>query len=118
MTHDDLHKRLDNWARWAIEKPHYQHCRSIEHRYKTPQTWEAQAPRMEADWKDAVIVERAIIILPPASKIIIVGHHLYRSDPRAISRRAGVNWNGFNNHLRYAESMLHNILMRGIKAKI
>lgn len=109
---DDLVQRLENWALWARDKPRYEHCRSLEHRYRTPQVWEPVTPRLECDWKDAVIVERAVTKLPARHRVVIVGHHLYRADPRSISRRAGLNWHGFDEHLHRAEGMLRNVLGR------
>jgi hypothetical protein len=36
---------LENWARWARDRYHKQHCASIEHRYRSPQAW--------GDWETA-----------------------------------------------------------------
>ena len=36
---------LENWARWARDRYHRQHCASMEHRYRSPQAW--------GDWETA-----------------------------------------------------------------
>lgn len=61
----ELHHRLTNWARWARE--HHGsigHCASIEHRYRSPQHWWPEEPRMEVDLADALTVERAVRSMP------------------------------------------------------
>lgn len=102
--------RLANWANWARGKAQYDHCRSIEHRYKTPQIWETTYPAISVDILDALKVEKAIIRLPECSRVILVMHHLYRADPRITSRKAGLNWHRYDQHLDHAEKMLQNIL--------
>lgn len=56
--------RLRNWARSVRLYPHYGHCYSLEHRYRSPQCWVADAPRLPPpsayDIADAALVERAI----------------------------------------------------------
>lgn len=109
---DDLHARIENWRNWVIDRPNYRHTHSIEGRYRSPQCWEPVGPSVVVDIWDAIAVEKAIVRLPEAHRIVVIGHHLYRADPRAICRRAGVNWHGFDEHLRRAETMLRNSLRK------
>jgi hypothetical protein len=41
----DIKLALENWARWARDRYHKQHCASLEHRYRSPQAW--------GDWETA-----------------------------------------------------------------
>lgn len=45
MDRSELQVILANWARWARDKHHKQHCASLEHRYRSPQAW--------GDWETA-----------------------------------------------------------------
>lgn len=60
MSEDDLKDILKNWGRWARDKRHLNHCASLEHRYRSPQTWWPEDPKTECDILQAIAVQKVI----------------------------------------------------------
>lgn len=49
MARGDFETVMRNWGAWARDRYKYQHCASIEHRYKSPQ----DSPTGWGDWENA-----------------------------------------------------------------
>lgn len=107
----DIQDRLVNWARWAKVRPKYSTCRSLEHKYKSPQTWHEQEPRIEVNILDAVIIEKALvnIAFPKRHRELIKYAYLYAGiNPMKICRKLGIRNGEIEMELRLAISMLEN----------
>ena len=106
--------RLENWKRWAKDKPQYRVTPSLEGRYKSPQVWHPEEPRMPIDLNDAMAVERAIIKLPKPYKQIIIYRYIYPFiNLQQFCRHAAIRLREFEVYERRAMDMIHNRLMRG-----
>jgi hypothetical protein len=105
--------RLDNWKRVFKDKPHYRVTPSLEGKYRSPQVWHPEEPRMPVDLNDAMEVERAIVKMPMPFKQIIIYKYMYPFLPfSGFCRKAKINPREYNQKERRAHDMLHNILMR------
>lgn len=123
MNNNALLERLHNWKLWAkasLKSP--VSCRSLENRYKCPQVWHPEEPKTFIDILDAVQVEKAIVKLPRQQLNIIVYAHIksgYNFD--AFCSKNSIRGNKhvskteqFQIELHRAETMLKNILYKGI----
>jgi len=55
-----LNERLENWGRWARDRRRYNHCGSVEHKYRSPQTWHPPQPKVPVDVLDAQFIQDLI----------------------------------------------------------
>ena len=109
----DTENRLHNWARWAKVRPKYSTCRSLEHKYKSPQTWHAEEPRVEVNILDAVVIEKALVhpSFPRRYRELIKYVYLYPGiNPMKICRKLGIRNGDIDAEVRYAILMLENRL--------
>lgn len=105
--------RLPNWARWAKVRPHYSSCRSLEHKYKSPQTWHEVEPKTEIDLLDAVVIEKALVhpAFPKRAREIIKYCYLMpHLHPMKVCRKLGIRNGEIDMELRNAINMLANRL--------
>ena len=77
MTDGELDLLLVNWVRWA-RTPHLSmnRCKSLEHRYRSPQTWHREDLKVDIDILQAHKVEDAVVSLNPSSRILIVYYYI------------------------------------------
>ena len=109
-----IHQRLVNWGNWARVKPHYHHCASIEHRYRSPQCWYPPEPRPpEPDLFDALAVERTMRHLPQKHRESLFLRYVCRLSPEAVRRKMRVPLEDMWLLLDAARVMVINRLERG-----
>jgi hypothetical protein len=105
--------RLENWQRVYKDRPQYRVTPSLEGKYRSPQVWHPEEPKMPCDHNDAVVVERAIVRMPTPYKQIIVYKYMYPFLPfSGFCRKAKINPRNYEAAERKALDMIHNILMR------
>ena len=57
-----IQDRLENWSRWARTSRFIpSSCKSLENRYRSPQHWNAEEPKMPIDLNDALRIEKGLI---------------------------------------------------------
>lgn len=112
MTEIDLESLLRNWARWTSDRGYRKkHCYSAEGRYRSPQHWHPPEPRQpEIDLHSAIKVERIIVRLPIKYKILLLGHYVRYSNPRAICRKLAIRPSDYEGTLQMAKLMVRNNL--------
>lgn len=105
--------RLDNWKRWAKDKPQYRVTKSLEGKYKSPQHWHPPEPKIFVDILDAIKVERAIIDLPkPYKQLIIYKYIMPFLSFDGFCRKAAIRPDQYDVFERRAIDMIVNRLRR------
>lgn len=112
-------ERLDNWAIWARSDEGMQRsrCMSLEGRYVPPpyEHDDKRVIRLEYDFRDAIVVEKAICKLPEQFKGVIKAEyclkHLLRNGKYFHTcRRLKINPKRFDETLKQAKFALKNRL--------
>ncbi len=82
----ELGRLLKQWGRWGRESLRYGHCGSTEHKYRSPQCWDAPEPKPPPlDLAEIMAVERAISgqePLQPKWRYPLVYHYVHRAVER------------------------------------
>lgn len=112
MNNLELDMLLINWARWA-KNPALSlgHCKSLESRYRSPQTWHANEMRPQVDILAAHRVEDAVVKLNPGARMLIVYNFVApHLNFFQICRKAGVKPHNFDDAYLKARESLQNRL--------
>lgn len=113
---DELESLLENWARWSRELPERGHCSSLEHRYRSPQTWHdlgaPQAPSQPVNREAALAVNRAWGAMPQPWKGVLRDWYVFGANPRMTCRRIKIPFSAHPDYLRDARMMCRNLLTR------
>ena len=112
MTEIELELLLINWARWArASHLSTNHCKSLEHRYRSPQTWHREDLKVAVDILQAHRVENAVVILKPSPRTLIVYSYLTPNQNLwQICRKAGIKAYQFPEKLHEARIKLQTRL--------
>ena len=113
MTESEFESAMNHWTRWCrndgLSKDH---CRSLEHLWKSPQIWHQEVLQVQIDIPLAQKVEKAVIGLKEASRIIIVYNYI---TPTAnffkVCRLAGTKPHLFDECLTEAKKNIQNTLL-------
>lgn len=103
-----LSERIENWARWARNRRHrFEHCRSLEHKYRSPQIWHPPGPRPpEVQLFDALEVEKAVTQCPKKYRTIIINHYVKATNPAVTCRIVKIRFTDYDASLNMAISLL------------
>lgn len=112
--------RLDNWARYFRDhSTSTSHCRSIEHRYRSPQCWYPEDPIIPTDSHDALRIERALSKLPEFVRTSLAAHYVFggRWEQNHFVRRLACkdiacHKSQYHDMVLRAEKMLENHLLK------
>lgn len=110
--------RLENWARYFRDHgASYTHCRSFEHRYRSPQCWHPEEPIIPTDSIDASRIERALGHLPEFVRTTLAAHYVFggRWEQNHFVRRlackdVSCHKSQYHDMVSRAEKMLENHL--------
>lgn len=111
---EQLHSRILNWARWCRESKPKGHCRSIEHRYRSPQWghWDSTPPAIQGqiDLFDAHLLEDTVRLLHWRQRLIVRLTYIKRWQPGWICSKIGTNRKDYEESLYFALIALENEL--------
>lgn len=115
FTLHPIHPRLLNWGRWAgADYRHKQeHCGSAEWRYRR-QADQGSTSLSDVDLWDAVKLEKIVTRLPRKHRTAIIGWYAARDSITYITRRIGIHYARFDEHMRAALNMVENNLLKGL----
>jgi len=113
----DIEAELRNWARWVRERRMRGHCRSFEHRYRSPRgaevEWETAPPLVPLPAPDALAaiqVEACMHLLPDGQRKALKFVYLYGAEARWCCRRLALRHSDWPEFLEAARRMLANRL--------
>lgn len=110
-TPEDLietYARLENWARWSRDRIRRGHCMSFEHKYRSPQHWEREEPRIEWDSLAAEALHSVVCGLPEHQRWIIHLHCLHKAPEGYIRRKLGIRRDDIVGEVQRAMRMVRN----------
>lgn len=110
-----IHGELTNWANWARTRPHYGHCYSIEHLYRSPQHWNPPEPRIVVDVPRALDVERAMRHIPKRHRLALGCHFVWRMSQKACCQRVILRFDLWDEFLGKAMHAVENRLTMRIR---
>lgn len=105
---EETQERLENWARWSRDRWRRGHCRSIEHRYKSSDVFEAPEPRIEFDSLDGEALHSHVCDLPDKQRWVLHLWFVHRAPPGFIRRKLAIRRDGLSHELHKAMRMLRN----------
>jgi len=114
----DIEALLRNWAAWVRVHPHLSHCASLEHRYRSPQHWWPEAPKLTVDVLSALAVERAIGEVPAQHRAALIWHYVHFAPSHFICRRLALRYAAWEQFLEDSRTMLGNRLTAKRKGSV
>lgn len=123
MLDSELEEMLWNWARYVRFYRHRHTCKSIEHRWRSPQTWNPPGPRPpDLDVPSGQIVENTVCRLLQGDYhrygLMLVWHYVLRADIRATCRKLKLHPNDYGATLAHAKGIFVEVLNNGENACI
>lgn len=109
--HEAIHARLENWARWVRVRPNGWQTHPMFRMYQSKaRQWEAPVIQNPVDTLDAVLVEKAVALLPVKHREAIRWSYVYGRDPVAMARTLGVSKQGLADLVDAGRTILRNRL--------
>ena len=107
-THEDIHLRLENWARWVTPRRQaWMHPMWAKGRSNGRQ-WHAPEPRPSIDQLAAAKMEAAVFHLPTKHREVIRWWYVYKTSELQMRRRFGLTTQGLIDLVSAARQMLIN----------
>jgi len=108
-SHEDIHKRLVNWARW-VRPNHFLHdVHPMFRKALTSRQWDDDPHiSVRCDTLDAMKMEKTVVALPDKHKIVLKWYYVAPIDYRKICRKLAVNLDGLCVLLKDARTMARN----------
>ena len=105
--HREVHDYLLHWGRWLrVSNPQGQ-CRSIEHRYRSPQCWYPPEPRPEPpEEQKAQSIEKVMRIVQKGPRRLLKFKYVYRADREWISKRLRLDGDRYETQLYTARQII------------
>lgn len=109
--HREIHDYLIHWGRWLRSSYPQGMCRSIEHRYKSPQCWYPLEPKPEPpEERKAVLVEGCMRIVPRPSRKLLKFKYVYHADQEWIQKRLHLHADAYTEKLYTARQIVLNLV--------
>lgn len=86
----EISAKLDNWAHWSRDRIRRGHCMSFEHKYRSPQHWETEAPRIAWDSLAAEALHSVVCGLPERQRWLLHMHVVHSAPEGYIRRKLGI----------------------------
>lgn len=113
MISEYIYHEIVNWARWCTEKPHLNHCKSLEHRYR-PESDLGKELRATIQLRtlDAAKIETVISTpsFPTKQRSIIINNYVHRFPHQKTCRILGISFKHYDYELERAVTILENRL--------
>lgn len=109
--HREIHARLENWRRWVIVRPHGWQTAPMFRLYQSKaRQWEAPVIQNPVDTLDAVLVEKAVALLPEKHREAVRWSYVHAGDPVKMARALAVSKQGLADLVDAGRTMLKNRL--------
>jgi|SRR3972149_990224 len=109
--HETIHARLENWARWVRVRPNGWATSPMFRLYQSKnRQWEAPVIQHPVDTLDAVLVEKAVALLPVKHREAIRWSYVHCRDPLGMARTLAVSKQGLADLVSDGRTMLNNRL--------
>jgi hypothetical protein len=106
-----IHERLENWRRWVIVRPHGWQTAPMFRMYQSKaRQWEAPVIQNPVDTLDAVLVEKAVAMLPDKHRAAVRWCYVHAGNPVAMARALAVSKQGLADLVDSGRTMLKNRL--------
>ena len=108
-AHQDIHERLELWARWVRVKPSGWQTHPMFKQYRS-HAWQWHRPEVKAEINtlDAAMLEKAVGKLPEKNRDAIRWSYVFCNNPIQMARRLGVSKEGLLELVIAGRSMLKN----------
>lgn len=113
--HEEIHRRLVNWANWVRVRPHYAMSPMFKAMgYKSnSRQWHSPEPRVDVDTNDAWAVEQAMRKLTERHRVALVWFYVTRwPGAYAMRQKLGCTADGLLQLCNTARAMVDNSLKR------
>lgn len=107
---EEIHARLENWAAWSRDRIRKGHCASFEGRYRSPQIWEAEEPRLTFDVLDALEVFRAVTGMPDDPRWLLHLWYVHKAPEGYVRRKLAIHRTALVEEINKARRMAKNRL--------
>lgn len=108
--HAELHRRLENWARWVIPRSPYWISPMFKLAISKARARQGGPVRDHTDPIDAMRIEKAVAALPAMQRAAIRWSYVYKTSPASARRELGVTYEGLFELLLDARAMLKNTI--------
>lgn len=115
--HDQIHYRLESWARWVRVKPQAWKAQGIWRMYRAPRqyAYDLSDIRTELNTLEAHETERAVALLPEKHRTAIRWVYVFSFIPPNVVRRdLGVTREGLGELIQDGRDMLVNRLKQKV----
>jgi hypothetical protein len=108
-SHEDIHKRLVNWARWVRPNKHRGQVHPMFRGALTSRQWDTdpQVP-ISCDTLDAMRMEKTVVRLPRPHMLVLKWWYVFPVDARRMCRTLAVSMDGLCLLLKDARTMARN----------
>lgn len=109
--HKAIHARLENWRRWVMVRPHGWQVAPMFRMYQSKaRQWETPVIKNPVDTLDAVLVEKAVALLPEKHRDAVRWNYVHAGDPVKMARALRVSKQGLADLVDAGRTMLKNRL--------
>lgn len=108
--HAAIHRRLENWARWATPRMAYAQGPIWRLGKSNSRQWHAPELRESTDPLDALKVERAVYALPDKERFAVRWSYVWKFSPAKACRMCAVSQEGLLELVSRGRTMLVNRL--------
>ena len=103
----EIQDRVENWARWCVEKTPRRACRSIEGR------WRNNAPHETSpiivNPLDAVIIEKVMVDgINENDRLLLRAHYVYKPPVSEVRKEFGIRYGQYESEISRALRMVEN----------
>lgn len=108
----EIQERIENWARWCIEKTPRRSCRSIEGR------WRNNAPHEPSpiivNPLDAAIIEKVMVSgIHENDRLLLRAHYVYKPPVSEVRKEFGIRYGQYESEVARALRMVENRVKKG-----
>ena len=114
--HDEIHARLENWARWVAVRPQTWKSQPMFRNYRS-HAWQWHPPEIviPVNSLEAHEIERAVSHLPEKHRAAIRWVYVFcKVHPNAVQRHLGLTKEALLNTINDGRDMLKNRLKQGV----
>lgn len=118
--HDEIHAKLENWARWVSVRPQPWKSQPMFANYRS-HAWQWHVPEIviPVNALEAHEVEQAISYLPEKQRTAIRWAYVFRKlHPNAVQRALSVSQHGLSELIQSGRDMLQKRFTKGIAFKL
>ena len=105
----EIQERIENWARWCIEKTPRRSCRSIEGRWRNNASHEPSP--IIVNPLDAVIIEEVMVSgIHENDRLLLRAHYVYKPPVSEVRKEFGIRYGQYESEISRALRMVEDRL--------